>query len=1042
MRVLGVVVLAGALLTAGHAHASPPPAETSPSSAPTIRLITGDEVHTGPRAIRPAPGRERVLFSTYTAGGHEYVVPHDAIPLIADGRLDERLFDVTELATYGGALPVIATYAPGTLSAQSGLQLRSINGVAFDAAKTPVVGMSTSRTSADGMSTFDMSTSGIQRIWLDARRTATLDQSVAQINAPAAYAAGLTGKGVTVAVLDTGVDNTHPDLADREIGERNFTTSPDNGDHYGHGTHVASIVAGTGAKSGGKYHGVAPDARILDVKVLGDNGSGADSGIIAGMEWAVEQGAQIVNMSLGGYDTPGVDPIEEAVNRLSADRGALFVIAAGNSGPGSRTIGSPGTADAALTVGAVDDQNRIAEFSSRGPTASGTLKPDLTAPGVGIVAALHSDGRIGAPVVDGYTSLDGTSMATPHVAGAAALLRQQHPDLTGTALKARLTGSTTPTADLTPFEQGTGRVDVAKLIKQNVTSSPTSVSFGAHQWPHAGEPALTQEITYSNAGTEAVTLDLSADTNGTLFSVSPATLVVPAGGSAKATVTADIAKQPAGGVFGGAVVASGVRTAVVADLEVESYDVKVTGIERSGVTTTSTFAYLINVDTGARVWPNSTTGVARVAKGRYVLSGSVMSSSGAYTHDVVNYPNLTVSGPTTIDLDARQAKPVRVTLPVAAKLSLLQTGFERVVGGTSYTIGNFSVGGVVDHLGVASMGPESKEVTGKTATFWTAGPDFYGLAWYQKGAAPSGLTKTIAKRDLATVKVDMPALKPGQSASIGHTSSPEGRADWTYGSLDNFVPGPRTEYYGGEGGDWSRRFNLFDETGNIGALVTPLRHYRPGRSYVEPFNRAVFGPALPPARDVPHSFRTGDFVRVTVPLYGDSAGNEGYGPVTGARTALYRDGVKAVETAEAGWAMVDVPPGAANYRLEASATRANALSSAVSGVWTFRSDTTAERTALPLSVVRFTPQLDDDGYGRAGQMLAVPVSTQSQVDSVRVTSVEVSYDGGTTWKRTQLTGNRVLLAHPQDAKSVSLRAKASGHGQTVEQTIVNAYLLR
>ncbi|MFC3895658.1 S8 family peptidase [Lentzea rhizosphaerae] len=995
---------------------------------------------TGQRAIRPAPGREQVMFTTYTAQGHEYVVPNDAMPLIANGRLDERLFDVTELATYGGALPVIVTYPEGTLHAQSGIQLTSINGVAFDATKTPVVGMSTSTKSTSGMSTLDMSASGIKKIWLDAKREATLDRSVPQINAPAAYAAGFTGKGTTVAVLDTGVDQTHPDLADREIGERNFTSSPDAGDHYGHGTHVASIIAGTGAKSSGKYRGVAPDARILDVKVLGDNGSGQDSQIIAGMEWAVEQGAQVVNMSLGGYDTPEIEPLEEAVNRLTADKGTLFVVAAGNSGPTTSTIGSPGTADAALTVGAVDDQNKIAEFSSRGPTKAGTLKPDLTAPGVGIVAALHSDGRIGPPVADGYTSLDGTSMATPHVAGAAALLRQQRPNLTGATLKASLTGSTTPTANLTPFEQGSGRVDVAKLIKQNVTSNPTSVSFGSHRWPHSG--TLTKEITYTNAGSEPVTLDLTTETNGSLFSVSPAKLTVPPNGSATATVTADIAEQPAGGVFGGAVVASGVRTAVVADLEVESYDVTITGTERSGAKTNSTFAFLINVDTGARVWPNSETGVARLAKGRYVLTGSVMSSSGPYTHDVINYPNLTVTGATTIDLDARQAKPVHVKLPVSAQLSLLQTGFERTLNGTSYTIGNFSVGGVIDHLGVASLGPDSTEVTGKIATFWNAGPDFYGLAWYRKGSAPNGLNKTVAKRDLATVKVDMPALKPGQSASIGHTSAPEGRADWGYGSLDNLAPGSRTEHYGGEGGDWSRRFNLFDETGNIGALVGPLRHYRPGRSYLEPFNRAVFGPALPETRDVPHSFRTGDLVRITVPLYGDNAGNEGYGPVTEARTTLYRDNVKAVETAEAGWALLDVEPGAANYRLETTATRDNPLSTKVSGVWTFRSDTTAERTALPLSVIRFTPQLDDDGYAQAGRMLAVPISTQSQTGSVRITSVEVSYDNGTTWRATPVTSNRVLLAHPSTAKSVSLRAKASGHGQTVEQTIINAYLLR
>jgi hypothetical protein len=963
------------------------------------------------------------MFTTYTAQGHEFVVPDDALRMIADGRLDERLFDVTELATYGGALPVIVTYPEGTLSAQSGLPLRSINGVAFDAAKTPLVG---------GLSS-------ARKIWLDAKRQASLDRSVEQINAPAAYAAGFTGKGTTVAVLDTGVDQTHPDLKDREIGERNFSGSPDAGDHHGHGTHVASIIAGTGAKSGGKYHGVAPDAHILDVKVLGDNGSGQDSGIIAGMEWAVEQGAQIVNLSLGGHDTPEIDPLEEAVNRLSAEKGTLFVVAAGNSGPDAGTVGSPGSADAALTVGAVDRLDRLAEFSSRGPAKAGALKPDLTAPGVGIVAALHSDGRIGPPVADGYTSLDGTSMATPHVAGAAALLRQQHPDLNGAQLKARLTGTTTPAANLTPFEQGSGRVDVAKLIRQNVTSTPTSISFGTHQWPHTGKPALSKEITYTNAGAEPVTLDLTTETTGELFSVSPARLTVPAGGSATATVTADIAKQPGGGVMGGAVVANGLRTAVVVDLEQESYDVKITGVERSGVPASSTFAFLINVGTGARVWPDSATGVARLAKGRYLLTGSVLSPG---THDIINYPDLTVTGATTITLDARQAKPIQVKLPVPARLSLLQTGFDRVVDGTAYTIGNFSVGGVIDHLGVASLGPDSAEVTGKTATFWTAGADFYGLAWYQRGHAPNGLTKTVLQRDLATVEVDMPPLKEGQSATVGHTSAPEGRADWGYGSLDDLAAGPRTEYYGGEGGDWSRRLNLFGPTGDTGALVTPLRHYKPGRSYVEQLNRAVFGPALPETRDTPHTFRTGDLMRVTIPLYGDNAGNEGYSPVSSARTTVYRNDVRVAETPEAGWALLDVEPGAANYRVETTATRDTSLSTKVSGVWTFRSDTTAKQTALPLSVIRYAPRLDDDGYAAAGRMLAVPVSTQSQAGSVRITSVEVSYDGGTTWRHTPVTHNRLLLAHPANAKSVSLRAKASGPGQSVEQTIINAYLLR
>ena len=255
-------------------------------------------------------------------------------------------------------------------------------------------------------------------------------------------------------------------------------------------------------------------------------------------------------------------------------------------------------------------------------------------------------------------------------------------------------------------------------------------------------------------------------------------------------------------------------------------------IERSGVTTASTFAFLINVDTGARVWPNSTTGVARVAKGRYVLSGSVQSSTGAYTHDVINYPNLTVSGATTIDLDARQAKPVKVTLPVAAQLSLLQTGFERVVNGTAYTIGNFSVGGSVDAPRRREPRPGLERGHRQDRDVLERGPDFYGLAWYQKGSTlQRPRPRRSPRRTSRPVKVDIPPLKTGpERLDRPHRPHPHGRADWTYGSLDNFAPGQRTEYYGGEGGDWSRRFNLFDETGNIGVRSSPrCRHYRAGQ---------------------------------------------------------------------------------------------------------------------------------------------------------------------------------------------------------------------
>src|SRR5690606_38863081 len=150
----------------------------------------------------------------------------------------------------------------------------------------------------------DRTASGIDRVWLDGVRKAHLDTSVGQIGTPKAWSAGYDGKGVKIAVLDTGVDAKHPDLKNKVIAARNFTSSPNAGDKVGHGTHVASIAAGSGARSGGRYKGVAPGAKILNGKVLDDDGFGDDSEILAGMEWAVQQGADVINMSLGGPDSP------------------------------------------------------------------------------------------------------------------------------------------------------------------------------------------------------------------------------------------------------------------------------------------------------------------------------------------------------------------------------------------------------------------------------------------------------------------------------------------------------------------------------------------------------------------------------------------------------------------------------------------------------------------------------------------------------------------------------------------------------------------
>ncbi|GAA2319633.1 hypothetical protein GCM10010149_85440 [Nonomuraea roseoviolacea subsp. roseoviolacea] len=335
----------------------------------------------------------------------------------------------------------------------------------------------------------------MSRIWLDGLRKPVLEGSVKQIGAPVAWERGYTGAGVKVAVPDTGVDATHPDLAGRVSAQADFTGSSDATDRNGHGTHIASTIAGSGAVSGGRYTGVAPAAGILAGKVCAT--SCEESAVLAGMEWAGEQGAKVVNLSLGGNDTPEIDPLESAVATLTRRYDMLFVVAAGNSG-NERSVESPASADEALAVGAVTRSDELADFSSRGPRAADSaIQPEITAPGVGIVSARARD----APVEEGsHVAMSGTSMSTPHVAGAAAILAGQHPDWSAGTLKAALMGSASPNPAVGVFDQGAGRVDVGRATAQAVTAEPGGVGFGVQQWPHDDDKPLLRQITYRNRG--------------------------------------------------------------------------------------------------------------------------------------------------------------------------------------------------------------------------------------------------------------------------------------------------------------------------------------------------------------------------------------------------------------------------------------------------------------------------------------------------------------------------------------------------------------
>ncbi|MEK8127311.1 S8 family peptidase [Paenibacillus filicis] len=297
---------------------------------------------------------------------------------------------------------------------------------------------------------------GVSSVYPDRMKRTTLHIATPAIGAvKVRKKLGLTGKGVNIAFLDTGVYR-HPDLTsprNRIVAFKDLINGRKHPyDDNGHGTHVAGDAAGNGILSKGKYSGPAPEAGVVAVKVLNQAGNGRDSTIIKGIEWCIANrkrlGLRILSLSLGGPVVAPCrkDPLCQSLEK-AVRAGLVVVVAAGNSGPRKGSVESPGNSPSALTVGAVDDRRTVTQsddvitwYSSRGPVPGGGRKPDLAAPGEGVVS-LRAPGSLldtGYPqlrVGRGYFTLSGTSMSTPLVAGAAAVLLEKNPSLTPAQVK-------------------------------------------------------------------------------------------------------------------------------------------------------------------------------------------------------------------------------------------------------------------------------------------------------------------------------------------------------------------------------------------------------------------------------------------------------------------------------------------------------------------------------------------------------------------------------------------------------------------------------
>ncbi len=322
---------------------------------------------------------------------------------------------------------------------------------------------------------------GLKAVYENTRITAQMNKSRKFLKADLANNQGYLGKGITVAFLDTGIaplkDFTIP--TNRILYFKDFVnneTTPY--DDNGHGTHVAGICAGNGTLSDGKYRGIAPLVNIVSLKTLNNKGSGNSSDVLAGIQWVIDNAKKynirIANLSIGTEPQLTDDPLVKAVE-FAWDSGIIITTAAGNNGPKFGTITSPGISKKVITVGTADDTSfvnisgtNVINFSGRGPTKECIVKPDILAPGTDIISCMtptpykQKDENIEA-IDKNYMKLSGTSMSTPMVTGAIALLLEKYPKLSPDDVKYALKKCSVD-LNYPQNRQGWGLLNVENLI--------------------------------------------------------------------------------------------------------------------------------------------------------------------------------------------------------------------------------------------------------------------------------------------------------------------------------------------------------------------------------------------------------------------------------------------------------------------------------------------------------------------------------------------------------------------------------------------------
>lgn len=1103
---IGVTLTAVIAVTAIPASADPPAPTAQPTlpvqvdSAKVVTLLTGDKVQVSPAgsgrsSVRFVPAdAAHAGYETRTVGKDLYVVPDSAARLVNNGKVDQALFNVSGLIRQGyddtstDQIPVIATYKPTARAAQQAVpagstRTRTLSSVGATALRTE---------KAHAHDTWQALSTGrdVQKLWLDAKVQKTLDQSVPYVGAPQAWQAGYDGTGSTVAVLDSGVDAEHPDLVGAVKAQQNFTDSSDVADHDGHGTHTSSTVAGRGVASNGRNKGVAPGAQLLSGKVLNDFGSGELSWIIAGMEWAAAEGADVVSMSIGTSEPVDcTDPMAAAVDVISKESGVLFVIAAGNLGGPAETITSPGCAASALTVAATDLTQTTADFSGRGPVlANHAVKPDIAAPGVDITAA-----RAGGRGDSAYVDMSGTSMATPHVAGAAAILKQRHPDWTGQQLKAALQNSVRAESKVGIYEQGAGELAVDQAVTQQVTG-PGTVDLGTFAWPHTSAGKLTKLLTYHNDGDQPVTLTFATDARGnngkplpsSLISI-PTSLTVPAGGTADLPVTVDPAASLDYGLYGAIsarVVATGndgrtVVTPLGFYLEPQYVDVTFKLSDRDGRPASSISSLdVFDLDSIAaqRVGFEGTDRTLHLRAGTYSLAASIAHDGAdgfVDSYAFLGDPEITLTKDTTITYDARTAAQATVTTPRPSAPKGGSLTYGRIVDNWILSSSR-SYGTQVKSIYLGST-PKARRGTFEVVEGWQFGspvgaksPYIYSLAFTHEQQIKSKPEHKVRDRDLATI--DATYYTPGKAYNYSEYVDV-----WRPWSINLIPTGDRGTVAGPTRVQHlvtaDRDTKVSQMVGHADAMSWPFATlmtstataYKPGSRQSESWYKAGLRPGLVTDQTTGQKYipaaRDGNTVWSNFASWSDTEpghfSRQGFLDLGG--TELLANGVSLGEYGYYGQGVWDVPAAATNLELVYDLNRWQRgdykweSPSNVETRWKWTSSAADAGKPLPL----FFPDYDlaVDLNDRAPRIPVFPITITAESGQWytpgRFTSARawVSYDDGTTWTEAPVLnlGTRAVafVNNLQATSFVTLKTELTdSHGKSVTQTLAHFYGVR